>query len=151
MVYGKTQVTFRLMTEETAIKWKIPCSTSAQTIQAGMMVYLDKTNAYIQPYPANTALSAGFLIGISMDDYSTTTGLDETQGSGFLTVVLGPHIAATSLTTTAAGTTPILGTMVVNPSTAGKLEIGAVTGNYTRVGHVLNTDGVFTTYFWVGV
>lgn len=151
MVYGKTQVSFRLLTEETAIKWRLPVKPSAATtylFTAGMMVYLDKTNAYLQQMPANTAMSAGFLTGIAMDEYSAT--LDETQGSGFATVVLGPHIGTTSQYTTATAAS-VIGALIVNPSTAGKLDAGAITGNYTRVAHLLNCDGVFMTYFWVGV
>jgi hypothetical protein len=152
MVYGKTQVTFRLLTEETAIKWRLPVKPGAATtylFSAGQMVYMDKTNAYLQYMAADTALSGGYLIGIAMDTY--TAALDETQGSGFATVVLGPHVGATSYFT-GTGATTVIGAIVCNPlGTAGSLSVAAASSNTTRVAHALNNDGVFLTYFWVGV
>lgn len=153
MVYGKVATSFRLMTEEVSIKWKVPVNSAVKTMSAGMVIYFDATLAYAKPFPTNTS-TAGLLTGVIMDEYSAS--LDETQGSGLTTMVIGPHVGATSQFTTTSGVTAAIGHTICNPSasgTAGKMEAGTaglITGNMFKLGNVLANDGVFLTYYWQG-
>lgn len=157
MIYGKISNTFELLTEETAIKWRVAPGTLAKVAStataagfttrpalAGTPVVISSGNL-TYPVTGTSALAKGVLF----DNYCTD--IDDSQGSGFVTVIFGTHVGKTNQVTgvtssTAAGT-PLYVTADSSDADTGKLK---ASGTGVAVAYVLSSDGTYTTYLWVG-
>jgi hypothetical protein len=143
-MYGKTQKTFSLLNEEQAIKWKLPAGTlGTNDITAGQVVNL-ASGIVNTPggTPSNT--SNAYLYGVAMDNY--TVALNETQGSGYITVVIGPHIGKTTRHNGISSNTAV-GTALTTDN-AGRLI--AASSNNAILAYLLDYDGTYITYIWTG-
>lgn len=145
---GKQQKTFRLLTEETAVKWRAPVGdidTSTQNFSAGSLVELTSAGIVTNIGIAGTAIATESIVGVSMDNFVPT--LNECAGSGEATVIVNPgHIAQTAKYDT--GDTFADGDKLY-PS-------ASVTGNFSStatglgLAYLVKQRGAWLEYLWTG-
>jgi hypothetical protein len=158
---GKQQKTFRLLSEDTALKSKEPVNTLDATnypyaiFKAGQIVIVPNPSSYQTGYanyvsklavPSTAGAVAGKgLLGVAFETHDTT--LDECAGSGLGTILWGPHEAQTQnydKTGTYAKGQPLYASSVVN-------------GNFTNsangaiIAYCEAEDGTWLRYRWVGL
>ena len=161
MIYGKISSTFELLTEETAIKWKLPYGTldknastaattgttsSAKPALAGSVIAMTTGNMGFA-----VSGSTPVLRGILFDTYCSD--LDDSQGSGFLTGIISPHVGRTSQCLIGGTVTTGIPLYVTAVNTAGASKLIDSTGG-TPVGnpvaYAISYDGTYLTYYWFG-
>lgn len=144
---GKQMKKFRLLTEETAVKWRAPIgdvNTAADTFEAGMIVELG--SAKVQKVSTSGALIATEgIIGVSYENFTTT--LNECAGSGLTTIIINPgHIGQTQQYDT--GDTYTQGQILYasNDVSGNFCDAGAGLG----VGYLVAQRGSWLEYVWSG-
>lgn len=150
MIYGKISSSFELLTEETAIKWRMPVPAAVATnFTAGGVVNLSSsTGLPIAPVYANTIMRAAsascFLTGVLFDNYTST--IDDSQGSGYITAVLGRHVGRSSFIAADVTASVKAGTPLY-AETTGKFLVTSP-GTAAPVAYLLSCDGTYATYYW---
>jgi hypothetical protein len=145
---GKQQKKFRLLTEETAIKWRAPIgdvNTAAYQFESGQIVSLGSAGSLVRAGTAGTEVAIGYesIVGVAFDNYTPT--INECAGAGLATVIANQHI----------GQTKQYDDETYNPGD--KLYVSATTpGNFaattTAIGlaYAVAERGSWLEYLWTG-
>jgi hypothetical protein len=141
---GKQQSTFRLVSEETSIRWRQKVGDVTQTADQFLAGNILQLTSGVLKKPSGNA-SAGNQYGVAFETY--TPALDEcTPNGGLGTWLINSHVGQISPSVYVAGTEG------ANPGD--KLYCNAGQFTSTAGGHpvayVLRTLGDWIEYYWVG-
>jgi len=145
---GKQQKQFRLLTEETARKWRFPIgdvNTVTEQFESGQIVYFGSEGKVKAVPIASLHDSSESIIGVAMDTYIPT--VNECAGAGLATVIVGEHFGQTKAYDTA--NTYTKGTRLYSStSETGNFAASATTG--PAIGYVVEERGDWLEYVWTG-
>jgi len=162
---GRQGRSFRLLTEETAVKWRIPVGptsadsggSTANEFQQGSVITPSSGIAVKAETPQKNEYASGNsglvpLLGVAFDEHTAT--LDECQQSGFVTMVCNRFAAqtkqfiATNISTSTAVGVPLF---VGASDNAGKLGVLAdASAGDLAVGYFLRYSGDWIEFMWFG-
>jgi len=151
-IVGKQQNTFRLVSEETSVRWRQkvgPVTVTANTYDAGEVVTVDLSSGILRRPNAN--VDKGNIYGVAFETHKPE--LDECAAAGLGTWIINPHVGQISDVIHSIAASATAGAKLYFDRSASSKRWTSTSGANTGVmlAYLLRRMGNWIEYYWVGV